>query len=52
MALTAADKSAIVKEHQRRQGDTGSPEVQIALMAARIQDPTDYGIDANLSFQF
>lgn len=42
MALTAADKSAIVKEHQRRQGDTGSPEVQIALMTARIQDLTGH----------
>ncbi len=42
MALTAADKSAIVEQHQRRQGDTGSPEVQIALMTARIQDLTGH----------
>ncbi len=38
MALTAADKAAIVSEHQRLAGDTGSPEVQIALMTARIHD--------------
>ncbi|MGR3984019.1 MAG: 30S ribosomal protein S15 [Gammaproteobacteria bacterium] len=38
MALNTADKSAIVKQHQRQPGDTGSPEVQIALMTARIQD--------------
>ncbi len=42
MALTAADKSAIVKQHQRQQGDTGSPEVQVALMTARIQDLTGH----------
>ena len=40
MALTAVDKSAIVTQHQRAPGDTGSPEVQIALMTARIQDLT------------
>lgn len=38
MALTAADKSAIVKEYQVKDGDTGSPEVQVALMTARILD--------------
>ena len=38
MALTAEDKAAIVKEHQRSDDDTGSPEVQIALMTARIED--------------
>lgn len=42
MALTAADKSAIVKAHQRQKGDTGSPEVQIALMTARIKDLTGH----------
>ncbi len=42
MALTTAGKSAIVKEHQRQQGDTGSPEVQVALMTARIQDLTGH----------
>ena len=42
MALTAEDKSAVVKEHQRSEGDTGSPEVQIALMTARIQDLTGH----------
>ena len=42
MALTASDKAAVVKEHQRSEGDTGSPEVQIALMTARIQDLSDH----------
>jgi len=38
MALTAADKAAIVKEYAVQEGDTGSPEVQIALQTARIKD--------------
>ncbi len=38
MTLTAENKAIIVKEHQREEGDTGSPEVQVALMTARIQD--------------
>ena len=42
MALTAEDKAAVVNEHKRSEGDTGSPEVQIALMTARIQDLTDH----------
>lgn len=38
MTLTAQDKAAVVKKHQRGTGDTGSPEVQVALMTARITD--------------
>jgi len=38
MALTAADKAAIVEEYAIQKGDTGSPEVQIALSTARIKD--------------
>ncbi len=38
MALTAQDKAAVIQDHQRGDGDTGSPEVQIALITARIQD--------------
>lgn len=36
MAITTADKAKIVSDYQRAQGDTGSPEVQIALLTARI----------------
>jgi small subunit ribosomal protein S15 len=36
MAVTTADRARIVSEHQRAQGDTGSPEVQIALLTERI----------------
>ncbi|MDP1521401.1 30S ribosomal protein S15 [Porticoccus litoralis] len=34
--LTAAEKEAIVKEHAQAEGDTGSPEVQVALLTANI----------------
>ena len=36
MALSASEKSTILKEHQTAEGDTGSPEVQIALLTANI----------------
>jgi len=36
MALDTASKSTIVSDFQRAQGDTGSPEVQVALLTARI----------------
>ncbi|MCY4218565.1 MAG: 30S ribosomal protein S15 [Gammaproteobacteria bacterium] len=38
MALTAQDKAAVMINHRRGDADTGSPEVQIALITARIQD--------------
>ncbi|WP_461517802.1 30S ribosomal protein S15 [Porticoccus sp.] len=34
--LTAAEKDVIVKEHAQAEGDTGSPEVQVALLTANI----------------
>lgn len=36
--LSAENKSDIIKKYQRAEGDTGSPEVQIALLTARILD--------------
>jgi len=36
MALNAEQKAAIVKEYQQGTGDTGSPEVQVALLSANI----------------
>jgi len=38
MALTTEKKADIVKGYQRSSGDTGSPEVQVALLTARIGD--------------
>ena len=34
--LTTQDKKKIIKENQLAEGDTGSPEVQVALLTARI----------------
>jgi small subunit ribosomal protein S15 len=38
MSLSAEQKQQVVQEHQLSEGDTGSPEVQVALLTARIQD--------------
>ena len=38
MAINTSDKAKIVSDYQRAQGDTGSPEVQVALLTARIND--------------
>ncbi len=42
MAVNAADKAQIVKDYQRAAADTGSPEVQVALLTARINHLTDH----------
>jgi len=42
MALSAEQKEQIVKTHQRGESDTGSPEVQVALLTANISDLTDH----------
>ena len=36
--LTAEQKSEIIKKYQRKEGDSGSTEVQVALLTARILD--------------
>ena len=36
MALSAQEKASVVSEYQRGEGDTGSPEVQVALLTANI----------------
>lgn len=38
MSLTAPQKAEIVAKFARGQGDTGSPEVQVALLSAQIDD--------------
>lgn len=42
MALHAAEKAEIVKNYQRGGADTGSPEVQVALLSARIRQLTEH----------
>lgn len=38
--ISKEKKQAIIAEYGRREGDTGSPEVQIAVLTARIQELT------------
>lgn len=42
MALEAALKQEIIKEYATSEGDTGSPEVQIAMLSRRILDLTEH----------
>lgn len=42
MAMTAEQKAVIVKDFQHQEGDTGSSEVQVALLTARINDLTPH----------
>lgn len=45
MSYTAEDKSAVVKEYQLGANDTGSPEVQVALLTARINHLTPHFVE-------
>ena len=40
--MTQAEKQAIMKEYATHEGDTGSPEVQIAVLTKRINDLTEH----------
>ena len=42
MPLDAATKQAIMTEYATHEGDTGSPEVQIAMLTQRIKDLTEH----------
>ena len=42
MALESDAKKAIIEEYATHPGDTGSPEVQVALMTQRIKDLTEH----------
>ena len=42
MALSSAEKQAIIREYATHEGDTGSPEVQVALLSKRISDLTEH----------
>lgn len=42
MAYTTVEKQAVMREYQRSTGDTGSPEVQVALLTARINHLTPH----------
>ena len=42
MSISAEQKETVVSKYQRAPKDTGSPEVQVALLSARIQDLTEH----------
>jgi small subunit ribosomal protein S15 len=42
MSITTAEKAKIVGEYQQAQNDTGSPEVQVALLSQRISVLTEH----------
>jgi len=42
MALDAETKQKIMKEYATHEGDTGSPEVQVAVLTERIKDLTEH----------
>ncbi|TPG41010.1 30S ribosomal protein S15 [Sphingomonas koreensis] len=42
MTITAERKEALVKEHGRAKGDTGSTEVQVAILTERIKNLTEH----------
>ena len=42
MALTAGEKQTIINDYATHEGDTGSPEVQVALLTKRISGLTEH----------
>ena len=42
MSLTTAKKAELIKSYSVKSGDTGSPEVQVALLSERINSLTDH----------
>lgn len=42
MTMTAERKTALMKDYGNKPGDTGSPEVQVALLTERINGLTDH----------
>lgn len=40
--MQKAEKTAVIEQYATHEGDTGSPEVQIALLTKRINDLTDH----------
>jgi small subunit ribosomal protein S15 len=42
MSITAEKKQELIKEHARAENDTGSPEVQVAILTSRITTLTEH----------
>ncbi|WP_420563175.1 30S ribosomal protein S15 [Thalassobaculum sp.] len=42
MSITAERKAELIKEYAQKEGDTGSPEVQVAILSERISNLTEH----------
>ena len=42
MSITAEEKQSVISEYATKEGDTGSPEVQVAILSKRIANLTDH----------
>ncbi|HVJ55114.1 MAG TPA: 30S ribosomal protein S15 [Aliidongia sp.] len=42
MSITAERKQTLITEYRTQEGDTGSPEVQVAILSERIRNLTDH----------
>ena len=42
MSITAERKTEVISEHAAKSGDTGSPEVQVAILTERINNLTEH----------
>jgi small subunit ribosomal protein S15 len=50
MSITAERKTELVKEYATHEGDTGSPEVQVAILSERIRNLTEHLKDHKKDF--
>jgi small subunit ribosomal protein S15 len=42
MSITQEDKNTLIKDYATKEGDTGSPEVQVAILTKRIANLTEH----------
>ncbi|RED51511.1 30S ribosomal protein S15 [Aestuariispira insulae] len=50
MSITAERKTEVIQEHAAKNGDTGSPEVQVAILTERINNLTEHMKDHKKDF--
>ena len=50
MSITAEEKARVIKEYGTKDGDTGSPEVQVAILTERILNLTEHMKDHKHDF--
>ncbi len=50
MSISAERKEALIKEYATKEGDTGSPEVQVAVLSERIKNLTEHLSSHNKDF--